>query len=216
MDQELISKKELLELTGISYGQLYRWKRKNLIPEDWFIRKSTFTGQETFFRKQQILDRINKIKELKDDFSLDELADFFLSSNESSGAPSPNLKIALQKDELIKRNIVSETTLNFYLQQMGDMTVFPFQSILCVYLLETLLKTGELNLDEGKMMLQMFAEHYKKFDGKKCDLIVVRKMGITSIMLVSSPSEICFDNGVKIVVRLDVASCIEELNLKLK
>ena len=27
MDQELISKKELLETFGISYGALYRWKR---------------------------------------------------------------------------------------------------------------------------------------------------------------------------------------------
>lgn len=50
MEEDLISKKELLDETGISYGQLYRWKRKQLIPEEWFIRKSTFTGQETFFR----------------------------------------------------------------------------------------------------------------------------------------------------------------------
>ncbi|MFD2879095.1 DUF4004 family protein [Paenibacillus rhizoplanae] len=49
MEEDLISKKELLDETGISYGQLYRWKRKQLIPEEWFIRKSTFTGQETFF-----------------------------------------------------------------------------------------------------------------------------------------------------------------------
>ncbi len=34
MESYLISKRELLELTGISYGQLYRWKRKNLIPEE--------------------------------------------------------------------------------------------------------------------------------------------------------------------------------------
>ncbi|MCL2486473.1 MAG: YhbD family protein, partial [Oscillospiraceae bacterium] len=32
----LISKKDLLEFTGISYGQLYRWKREGLIPEEWF------------------------------------------------------------------------------------------------------------------------------------------------------------------------------------
>ena len=56
MDEELISKKELLELTGISYGQLYRWKRKGLIPEDWFIRKSTYTGQETFFSAEPDAD----------------------------------------------------------------------------------------------------------------------------------------------------------------
>ena len=38
MDEELISKKELLETFGISYGALYRWKRMGLIPEAW--RKS--------------------------------------------------------------------------------------------------------------------------------------------------------------------------------
>ena len=54
MQNESISKKELLELSKISYGQLYRWKRKNLIPEEWFIKKSTFTGQETFFPKEKI------------------------------------------------------------------------------------------------------------------------------------------------------------------
>ncbi len=64
MEEELISKKEILDITGISYGQLYRWKRKELIPEEWFIKKSSYTGQETFFPKEKILDRINKIIDL--------------------------------------------------------------------------------------------------------------------------------------------------------
>ena len=34
MEQELISKKELLERYSISYGALYRWKRKGLILGD--------------------------------------------------------------------------------------------------------------------------------------------------------------------------------------
>ncbi|MCD6128735.1 DUF4004 family protein [Candidatus Bipolaricaulota bacterium] len=73
MAEELISKKEVLRLTGISYGQLYRWKRKGLIPEAWFIRKATPTGQETFFPKEKILERIRRIQELKGERSLDEL-----------------------------------------------------------------------------------------------------------------------------------------------
>ena len=73
MNEELISKKELLEKTSISYGQLYRWKRKGLIPEEWFIRKSTYTGQETFFPRSQVLSRIDRIKNMKDDVSLDDL-----------------------------------------------------------------------------------------------------------------------------------------------
>ena len=50
-DEKWISKKELLERYNISYGALYRWKRKGLIPEEWFLRKATTTGQETFSRR---------------------------------------------------------------------------------------------------------------------------------------------------------------------
>lgn len=70
----LISKKDLLKETGISYGQLYRWKRERLIPEEWFIKQPSFTGQETFFPKTKILNRIKAIQELKNKYSLEELA----------------------------------------------------------------------------------------------------------------------------------------------
>lgn len=70
----LISKKELLMITGISYGQLYRWKREKLIPEDWFIKQPSFTGQETFFPREKMLNRVKAIQELKDRYSLEELS----------------------------------------------------------------------------------------------------------------------------------------------
>ena len=72
--EQLISKKELLELTGISYGQLYRWKRERLIPEKWFIKRASFTGQETFFPRSQILPRVQAILDNKDKYSLTELS----------------------------------------------------------------------------------------------------------------------------------------------
>lgn len=74
MEDKLISKKELLERYGISYGALYRWKRKGLIPEEWFIKKSTVTGQETFFPEDLICERMEAIQAQKDDLSLDELS----------------------------------------------------------------------------------------------------------------------------------------------
>lgn len=72
-----ISKKQLLKETGISYGQLYRWKRQHLIPESWFVKQSSFTGQETFFPREQVLERIRTIQELKDRYSLEELSELF-------------------------------------------------------------------------------------------------------------------------------------------
>lgn len=74
MEEKLISKKELLKKYEISYGALYRWKRKGLIPEEWFIKESTVTGQETFFPRDLISERIELIKSQKDDISLDELS----------------------------------------------------------------------------------------------------------------------------------------------
>ena len=73
-DRELISKKDLLTKYGISYGALYRWKRKGLIPEEWFIKKATVTGQETFFPALPVCRRIEWILRQKEDISLDDLA----------------------------------------------------------------------------------------------------------------------------------------------
>ncbi len=84
MEQELISKKELLELYGISYGALYRWKRKGLIPEDWFIKKSTVTGQETFFPRKLICERMELIQKQKDDTSLEELSKLFSTESKKN------------------------------------------------------------------------------------------------------------------------------------
>ena len=74
VDSHLISKKELLSKYGISYGALYRWKRKGLIPEEWFIKKATSTGQETFFPTALVCERIELILKQKEDILLDDLA----------------------------------------------------------------------------------------------------------------------------------------------
>ncbi|MGC9529889.1 MAG: DUF4004 family protein [Candidatus Bipolaricaulaceae bacterium] len=86
MAGELIAKKDVLRLCGISYGQLYRWKRKGLIPESWFVRRSTQTGQETFFPKDKILERIDQIQQLKEERSLDELARLLAPEATPTGA----------------------------------------------------------------------------------------------------------------------------------
>lgn len=206
MEKELISKKELLELTGISYGQLYRWKRKNLIPEDWFVRKSTYTGQETFFPKGRILDRIEKIKNMKGDLSLDELA----------GMLSPNLMdMELKGENLIDQNIVSNTTLDFYTQEKGEVRELGFETVLYLYALNKLFESGKINFDEGKMILDFLEEFYPKYKGKNCDLLFLRKLGISSCCLAAMPSEITFENGMKVMESLNLSELIEELKIKL-
>lgn len=73
-EEDLISKRELLEKYGISYGALYRWKRMGLIPEEWFLRRATPTGQETFFHRGQIRPRVELIR-ARGEVSLESLAE---------------------------------------------------------------------------------------------------------------------------------------------
>ncbi len=81
--EEFISKKEILAKYGISYGALYRWKRMGLIPEDWFVRRSTQTGQETFFPKALMCARMEEILAQKNESSLEELAEKYRSRTEN-------------------------------------------------------------------------------------------------------------------------------------
>jgi hypothetical protein len=206
MNEELISKKDLLDLAGISYGQLYRWKRKDLIPEDWFIRKSTFTGQETFFPKQKILDRINRIQTMKENLSLDELADMF----------SPNLTdLQLEGEELVRRNIVSKAVLDFYLENEKGSLQFNFSRILEVFVLEKLLQSGEINLDEGKMILQVLIENKDQIKQKTVNLLITRKLGVSHCLLLINTEGYHFDTGTKLVTQISLNACMEEIKSRL-
>jgi DNA-binding transcriptional MerR regulator len=206
VEENLISKKELLELTDISYGQLYRWKRKNLIPEEWFIKKSSFTGQETYFPKDKILERVEKIKNMKDDLSLDDLAEVF--------SPIPT-DVSLTKEELLKKNIVSQMSVQIYEGFHGEVKVYPFEKILYIGLLERLLQTGEVGLEEGKLILQTMEDNFKNFEGRDCEIVLARKFGVAVCFLVSVPNDIYLENGAKLVFKVKIGKEIEELKLKL-
>ena len=91
-EQALISKKALLARYGISYGSLYRCKRMGLIPDEWFLRKATVTGQETFFPEALICERVERILVTKEEVLLHELAERFYGENQTE--PSLSVETA--------------------------------------------------------------------------------------------------------------------------
>jgi len=209
VDPETISKKELLQVAGISYGQLYRWKRKGLIPEDWFQRKSTFTGQETFFPREKVLARIEKIKSMQDeDASLDEIAD----------AVSPNLgEISMTIAEIRERGLVSPEAAEVFAQGVCDCDEpLVFGEVVSLAALDTLLKTGDVSLDEGRVVLDALQENYPAFEGKPADLLFVRRMGLSTAMLITSDAEVRFDKAARIVARVNLSESAEALRARIR
>jgi hypothetical protein len=209
MDPETISKKELLVAAGISYGQLYRWKRKGLIPEDWFQRKSTFTGQETFFPREKVLARIEKIKAMQDeDASLDEIAE----------AVAPNLgEVSMTLPEVRERGLVSAEAADLFADGVCDCDEpLVFGEVVSLAALDTLLKTGDVSLDEGRVVLDALQENYPEFEGRSADLLFVRRMGLSTALLASSGAELRFDRAAKVVARINLSESAEALRAKIR
>ena len=119
MEEDLISKKELLEQYQISYGALYRWKRMGLIPEAWFLRRSAPTGQETYFRRGQICPRIEQILREKERVSLEQLAAELAGQQQTAGAG----RMLILETKYGKKEYPLEQLLHVYLkdaQQTAD------------------------------------------------------------------------------------------------
>ena len=117
MEEDLISKKELLEQYQISYGALYRWKRMGLIPEAWFLRRSAPTGQETYFRRAQICPRIEQILREKERVSLEQLAAELAGQTAGAG------RMLILETKYGKKEYPLEQLLHVYLkdaQQTAD------------------------------------------------------------------------------------------------
>jgi DNA-binding transcriptional MerR regulator len=208
MEPDLISKKDLLLATGISYGQLYRWKRKGLIPEDWFVRKSTFTGQETFFPRDKMLARVDRILSMKDeDLSLDDIAEAV------SPAPLPD---TFTRVDLLERGIISSEVLELFGERHAGVNDLHFAELLAMVVVDGLLRSGEAGREEALAAISVLEEGWTTCEGTSCDLVLLRKMGLSTALVISSASELVVESGVKVVARITMPTQIEQLKTRLK
>jgi DNA-binding transcriptional MerR regulator len=208
MEPELISKKDLLLTCGISYGQLYRWKRKGLIPEDWFVRKSAFTGQETFFPREKMLARVERILSMKDeDASLDEIAEAV------SSAPLPD---TFSREELVQGQVVSSSALDLFGERHPGTDELRFAELLAVAVADTLLRSGDAGRDEALAAIATIEEGWTTCEAVSCDLVLLRKMGVSIVLIVSSGSELMAETGARVVARIGLPERIEGLKARLR
>ena len=216
MDEEkLISKKEVLEKLGISYGQLYRWKRKGLIPESWFIRRATFTGQETFFPQEKIIARIERIVKMKDTHPLDDLADLI------TARVNGKLEVAFSKlrslgwldDEVIK---------SFHLDD--EKSALSLQETLCIGALRQLEKKAskeEIDLVKETLDRAMLGGLIDRIRQEHLSLYLLRKRlaaaGISaeiSLAAISAPAAM-FDPKTEVVQSVDLQMLLEQIKMDL-
>lgn len=205
MNEELISKKEILDMTGISYGQLYRWKRKDLIPEEWFIKKSSYTGQETFFPKEKIIERINKIIELKDEMPLDELAEMF--SNKTKVVDSG-------EEYLLQCGLITEEVLPIYKDMFGIKAAYSFKDMLIMYVLQNQLDLGILSIGEIETVAKLIDKEYSKLESSNGTVYFIRRLGV-GICLAAFQENIILEQNSKVAAEVNIKDISETIKFKL-
>ena len=214
-EERLISKKEVLEKLGISYGQLYRWKRKGLIPESWFIRRATFTGQETFFPRDKIIARIERIVEMKESHPLDDLADLITAK------VNDKLEVAFSK----LRNLGWLDDEVIRVCHLGDdQSMLSLQETLCIGVLSQLeqkARKEEIDLVKQTLDRAVGADLIDRIRQERLMLYLLRKRlaaaGITaeiSLAAISAP-EAMFDPETEVVQSVDLQMLLEQIKLDL-
>jgi DNA-binding transcriptional MerR regulator len=201
VEEDLISKRELLEITGISYGALYRWKRKKLIPDDWFIKKSTFTGQETFFEREKILKRIDQINHMKEEVALDDMASYF----------SPyglDEKIPMEKIS----TIISPVTLKLAGKHNSEEEI-NFIQLLYIYIADRLLQDGDITAQEAGMAIETMFEAHSSLGEKPSRLLIYRKTGVCVCFVLQGEIYPC--KNLKLIADVTMSDKASELKLLL-
>ena len=215
-DANLISKKEVLEEMGISYGQLYRWKRKGLIPEGWFVRRSTFTGQETFFPRDQILERVRRIKDMKSGHALDELAGLITEQ--------VNEKLQVAFSKLQKLGWLDEELLDVcHIERERD-AVLSMEDTFCLGVLRRLrgaARDEELDLVRRTLKDALKEKLLDRVTGGAMRLHLMRKRvsgGAISAevsMVIIAPEGVLFDPEIEDVALIDLGTALQRIKLDL-
>ncbi len=196
MDENLITKKELLELTGISYGSLYRWKRMNLIPDDWFIHRATFTGHETFFPREKILQRVEKIMELRDTMSLDEIAETFSPSGRD---------VYCTVQEAVAKNVASQSEAELFVARYDKNGSYSFEELMKLHLFSRLMKNGLLSRDDAFSAVDACAGVLTG------ELIFLRKLGVCIALVAPENTELAFDGDTVKILEISLDGMRAEL-----
>ena len=202
----LISKKDLLAITGISYGQLYRWKRERLIPEEWFIKQSAYTGQETFFPREQILSRVKSILELKDDYSLEELAKML--SPETSVE-----KISIEdlnKIDEIDRKLI-DCLLEVFHKEQYDF----FEAALMAAVSKAVRKLN-LTADQSNTLLQRSVSAANAQMNMNVTFIIFSVEEEYHTLFTQSSSKLEFDTDIKVVEQIHLSEIADSIKMKYK
>ena len=197
-----ISKKDLLERTGISYGQLYRWKRERLIPEEWFVKRSAITGQETYFPREQILDRVEAILDLKEDHSHEEIRTILASEHSTT----------LGRKRIESLGILPEGIFD-RLEVLKDKTDFKRAELAFMVMVGEVAKERKLSEKDSDELIERTLPLLSADRSANSVVFLIDASGKLYAVLAREGSHPVFDSGMEIVRSASLADLVAKLKI---
>ena len=201
-----ISKKDLLKTTGISYGQLYRWKREGLIPEDWFVKRSSPTGQETYFPQEKILKRIHAIQQLKDSYSLEELARIL--------TPEVSNRLFCEEDLEHFDELDIDVAADFMDAMSKDS--FVFLEVLVMIALSQAMVDSAITEEERTHAVSFLSKRMSELHSADYVLELLQAQGHLYVLLKKEGSEVYLDDGLVAIRFIHLNELSNAIKLKYK
>ena len=201
-----ISKKDLLKTTGISYGQLYRWKREGLIPEEWFVKRSSPTGQESDFPQEKILKRIHAIQQLKDSYSLEELARIL--------TPEVSNRLFCEEDLEHFDELDIDVAADFMDAMSKDS--FVFLEVLVMIALSQAMVDSAITEEERTHAVSFLSKRMSELHSADYVLELLQAQGHLYILLKKEGSEVYLDDGLVAIRSIHLNELSNAIKLKYK
>ena len=201
-----ISKKDLLKTTGISYGQLYRWKREGLIPEEWFVKRSSPTGQETYFPQEKILKRIHAIQQLKDSYSLEELARIL--------TPEVSNRLFCEEDLEHFDELDIDVAADFMDAMSKDS--FVFLDVLVMIALSQAMVDSAITEEERTHAVSFLSKRMSELHSADYVLELLQAQGHLYVLLKKEGSEVYLDDGLVAIRSIHLNELSNAIKLKYK
>lgn len=201
-----ISKKDLLKTTGISYGQLYRWKREGLIPEEWFVKRSSPTGQETYFPQEKILKRIHAIQQLKDSYSLEELSRIL--------TPEVSNRLFCEEDLEHFDELDIDVAADFMDAMSKDS--FVFLEVLVMIALSQAMVDSAITEEERTHAVSFLSKRMSELHSADYVLELLQAQGHLYVLLKKEGSEVYLDDGLVAIRSIHLNELSNAIKLKYK
>lgn len=174
----------------------------NLIPESWFIHKSTHTGQETFFPKARMLNRVERIQELKKELTSEQMKEIF----------SPNVKsFQIPFEDFVSLHLVTKLAVTAYTSVFPNKKELKFDDVFSIYVVDHLMRLSGIYLEDAKQVIRMLDRYLSTRKSKDFQLILMRKMGIPFTVLVKGEEEILLEDNTEIVAMANLSEFEEAL-----